>query len=167
MKLFFNVDDEHIADAEEIVDNYCSEIRPELGYESRQLYIDDFREMIGMFLLVGGALSFILALIGVLNFINLTYTSIHERKKELKVLRAIGMTGKQQTKMLIDEGIIHIMLTFAFVLTIGLVLNYFIVNTLAGGMMMFSYKFIIWPIIACIPVFVAISAIVPVMVKKN
>ena len=167
MKLFFNVDDEHIADAEEIVDNYCSEIRPELGYESRQLYIDDFREMIGMFLLVGGALSFILALIGVLNFINLTYTSIHERKKELEVLRAIGMTGKQQTKMLIDEGIIHIMLTFAFVLTIGLVLNYFIVNTLAGGMLMFSYKFIIWPIIACIPVFVAISAIVPVMVKKN
>ena len=120
-----------------------------------------------MFLLVGGALSFILALIGVLNFINLTYTSIHERKKELEVLRAIGMTGKQQTKMLIDEGIIHIMLTFAFVLTIGLVLNYFIVNTLAGGMLMFSYRFIMWPILACIPVFVAISAIVPVMVKKK
>ena len=123
--------------------------------------------MISMFLIVGGALSLILALIGILNFVNLTYTSIHERKKELEVLRAIGMTRKQQKQMIIGEGIIHIILTFVFVLTFGLFLNYLIVNALAGGMMMFSYKFVIWPILACIPAFFLISAIVPAALIRS
>lgn len=167
MKLFFNVNEEAYANAEEKVAEYCSEISPLLGYESRETYLESFEDMVRVFLVVGGALSLILALIGVLNFINLTYTSIHERGKELEVLRAIGMTGKQQTEMLIGEGIIHVILTFALVLTVGLFLNYLIVNTLAGGMIMFSYKFVIWPIIACIPAFLIISAIVPVSVIRK
>ena len=167
MKLFFDVDEEAYANAEKTVKEYCNDINPWLGYESRETYLESFEDMVRMFLIVGGALSLILALIGILNFVNLTYTSIHERRKELEVLRAIGMTGKQQTEMLIGEGIIHIILTFAFVLTVGLFLNYLIVNALAGGMIMFSYRFVMWPILACIPVFLIISAIVPVAVIRR
>ena len=123
--------------------------------------------MVNVFLIVGGALSLILALIGILNFVNLTYTSIHERKKELEVLRAIGMTRKQQKSMLIGEGLIHIILTFSLVLTVGMLLNYLIVNLIAGGMIMFTYRFVIWPVFACIPVFVAVAAGVPVAVIRS
>ena len=161
------MNEEAYANAEEKVAEYCSEISPMLGYESRETYLESFEDMVRVFLVVGGALSLILALIGVMNFVNLTYTSIHERGKELEVLRAIGMTGKQQTEMLIGEGIIHVILTFALVLTVGLFLNYLIVNALAGGMIMFSYKFVMWPIIACIPAFLIISAIVPVAVIRK
>lgn len=56
------------------------------------MYLQEFKDMVNMFLIVGGALSAILALIGILNFINLTYTSIHERKQELKILWSVGMT---------------------------------------------------------------------------
>lgn len=167
LKLFFNVDEEAYQNAENKVSEYCSDTNPMLAYESRATYLESFEEMISMFLIVGGALSLILALIGILNFVNLTYTSIHERKKELEVLRAIGMTRKQQKQMIIGEGIIHIILTFVFVLTFGLFLNYLIVNALAGGMMMFSYKFVIWPILACIPAFFLISAIVPAALIRS
>jgi putative ABC transport system permease protein len=120
-----------------------------------------------MFLIVGGALSAILALIGLLNFINLTYTSIHERKNELAVLRAVGMTRKQMVRMLESEGFIHIIITFALVLTVGMVLNYFLVNLLAGGMIMFSYKFVVWPVFACIPVFALVSVMVPRLISHR
>ena len=102
-------------------------------------YLDDFKEMVRLFLLVGGALAFVLALIGVMNFINLTVTSINERRTELGTLRAIGMTGKQLTHMLRMEGVFRICLTFAFVLTVGMLLNHLLVNLIAGQMMMFSY----------------------------
>ena len=42
----------------------------------------------------GGALSFIVGLVGVLNFFNAILTGILARKRELAVLQSIGMTGK-------------------------------------------------------------------------
>lgn len=167
MKLFFDVEESKLADADEAVKQYCEVTQPQLGYTSRMTYLKDFDNMTNMFLLVGSALSFILALIGVLNFVNLTITSIHERKKELGILRAIGMTKKQMVHMLVGEGVLRICLTFAFVLTIGLLLNYLIVNMLAGQMIMFSYKFVIWPILLCMPIFLAVSMAVPRTVVKK
>ena len=162
MKLCFNVNDDKIENAEAFVKEYCDVIKPNLGYTSRKIYLEDFKGLVNMFLLVGGALSIILALIGILNFVNLTYTSIHERKTELEVLRAVGMTKKQMQNMLVSEGVIHIILTFAFVLTIGLLINHLLVNLIAGQTIMFSYKFVIWPILACIPAFALVSMVIPV-----
>ena len=66
----------------------------------------------------------ILALIGTLNFINLTYTSINERSGELKTLHAVGMTNKQIKNMLAAEGVMRILFTFVVVLTVGIGLNH-------------------------------------------
>ena len=167
MKLFFDVDETKQDAVEEAVSRYCEVTRPQLGYTSRMTYLNDFQNMTNLFLLVGGALSFILALIGVLNFINLTVTSIHERRTELGILRAVGMTRKQMKRMLMGEGVFRICLTFAFVLTIGLLLTYLIVNLIAGQMIMFRYQFVMWPVLACIPVFAVISAAVPGFVIKR
>ena len=119
--------------------------------------------------MIGGALSGILALIGILNLVNLTYTSIHERMQELKVLNAIGMTKKQIALMLSYEGMLRILITFVVVLTFGQLLNYVIVYLMAGEMIMFSYKYVVWPMLACIPVYILIAATIPriVMVTKR
>ena len=53
-----------------------------------------------MFWIVGGSLSLILALIGILNFINAIVTGILARKQELAMMEAVGMTGKQMKWML-------------------------------------------------------------------
>ena len=164
---FFNAEEAKMEAVDDEVREYCEITHPQLGYASRMTYLDDFKEMVRLFLLVGGALAFVLALIGVMNFINLTVTSINVRRTELGTLRAIGMTGKQLTHMLRMEGVFRICLTFAFVLTVGMLLNHLLVNLIAGQMMMFSYKFVIWPVLACIPIFTAISIVVPGMAVRE
>ena len=147
---------------------YCDEVNEKLDYKSRTMYLQDFKDLINMFLIVGGALSAILALIGIMNFINLTYTSIHERKQELKVLWSVGMTKKQIASMLSFEGLLRMGLTFAFVLTVGQILNYYFVYLIAGSTIMFSYHYVVWPILVCIPVFGAVAGLIPrLMVKRE
>jgi putative ABC transport system permease protein len=167
MKFFFNVDESKLESIDEVVSEYCDVTNPSLGHTSRVTYLDDFKQMTDMFVLVGSVLSIVMALIGILNFINLTITSINERQKELGTIRAIGMTRNQMIQMLVGEGTLRICLTFAFVLTVGLLLNYVIVNMIAGQMAMFSYKFVIWPMLACIPVFLVISMAVPRLVLST
>ena len=58
-----------------------------------------------MFRLVGGTLCAILALIGILNFINSITTSILSRYREIAMLQSVGMTGWQVKQILIYEGI--------------------------------------------------------------
>lgn len=166
MKLCFNADDAHLEAAETAVSRYCDETRPLLDYESRNKFKKDFKETQQLFLLLGGAMSLMLALIGILNFINLTYTSINERRNELKTLNAVGMTLRQIKKMLAAEGVIRIALTFAAVLTFGLGLNRALVTMIAGQMVMFRYQFVAWPMLACIPVFLLIAIVVPRSIMK-
>ena len=63
--------------------------------------------MRAMFLLLGGALSFIVGLVGVLNFFNAVLTGIIARRRELAVLQAVGMTARQQRAMLVWEGLLY------------------------------------------------------------
>lgn len=161
LQFMMNVDKAHMQQAESFVEQYCQTVNDDLDYKSRGMYLKDFKNTINMFLVVGGALSAILALIGILNFINLTYTSIHERKQELKVLWSVGMTKKQIASMLSYEGVLRMGLAFALALTAGQLLNYAIVQMIAGGTIMFSYHYVVWPMLACIPVFGAIAAGIP------
>ena len=56
------------ADMEAFLADYTENINPELDYESKATYAGEFESMRSMFLLLGGALSFIVGLVGVLNF---------------------------------------------------------------------------------------------------
>lgn len=165
MKLFVNVDDSHINVAEASLIEYSEKTKPLLDFESRNKYKENFNEMKRTFLLIGSAMSLILALIGILNFINLTYTSINERSGELKTLHAVGMTNKQIKNMLAAEGVMRILCTFVLVLTVGIGLNHTIVNMIAGQMIMFKYQFVIWPVLVAIPLFLLIAYIVPQLCK--
>lgn len=167
LQFMINVEKKYLEADEAYVEQYCNVTNQKLDFKSRKMYLQEFKDMVNMFLIVGGALSAILALIGILNFINLTYTSIHERKQELKTLWSVGMTKKQIASMLSFEGMLRMGLAFALVLTVGQLLNYYIVYAIAGGMIMFTSHYVIWPMLVCIPVFGVIAALIPrSMVKK-
>ena len=69
--------------------------------------------------------------------------------------------------MLSFEGMLRMGLAFALVLTVGQLLNYYIVYAIAGGTIMFTSHYVIWPMLVCIPVFGVIAALIPrFMVKK-
>ena len=72
--------------------------------KSKQTYMEQYNDFLKMVKLVGGTLAGILALIGILNFINSVVTGIISRKRELAMMNAVGMTGRQLKQMLTWEG---------------------------------------------------------------
>ena len=80
----------------------------EMTYISRETLAAEFAQTQRNFALIGTILSSILAAIGILNFVNVIVTGILTRQKELAMLNAIGMSGKQMKKMLIWESATYI-----------------------------------------------------------
>lgn len=110
MMTIFNVAEAHIPVAQKWVASYCEQVNTSLDYRSRDYYKREFESMQNTFLVLGGALSFILALIGVLNFLNAVVTSILARRRELAMLQSVGMTGIQLKAMLFCEGMSYAIL---------------------------------------------------------
>ena len=72
--------------------NYVESIEPTMDFESKETYINSFNGMTSLIITIGGALSVIIGLIGIVNFINSVLTSIITRQKEFAMLQSIGMT---------------------------------------------------------------------------
>ena len=101
MTYVFNSTDEAEEGMESFLAEYTESVQPLYDYESRASYEAEFEGFRGMFMTMGGALSLIIGLVGVLNFINAVLTGILTRKRELAVLQSVGMTGKQLKTMLV------------------------------------------------------------------
>lgn len=149
------------ASVEEVLKAYTENGNDELTYASRQTYVDEFEDYVSMFWIVGGALAFILALIGVLNFINAVVTGILTRKQEFAMMEAVGMTGRQLRGVLITEGLGYALLTILFSTTIGAGVCSLLVKAAAGSVWFFSFHFSILPILLCIPPLLIISVLIP------
>lgn len=104
MTYVFQCLDEKEGEMEQFLASYTENQEPMMSYESKTRYLDEFQSLKGTFTLVGGVLSLIIGIIGVLNFVNACITSIITRKKEFATLKAIGMTEKQIQKMVCMEG---------------------------------------------------------------
>lgn len=144
------------------LENYTENEEKNLTYVSKQTYEKEFKEFTSMFWIVGGALSFVLALIGILNFINAIVTGILARKKELAMMEAVGMTGKQMKGMLAWEGIFYIALTGVFSIAAGGLISQLLLKNVAGEMWFLSYHFTVIPIVVCIPILVLLACVIPV-----
>lgn len=69
--------------------------------------------------ILGGGIALILALIGILNFVNVMSVGIMVRRQELATLECVGMSRRQVRKMLINEGLGYALITLSLVLTLG------------------------------------------------
>jgi len=79
----------------------------------------EFKSSMSAMNIIGGGISAVLILIGVINFINVMLTGVYTRKGELSILESVGMTKKQVKKMLVYEGMYYAMVTVILVLTLG------------------------------------------------
>ena len=79
----FDITDDANAAMEEFLADYTENVNPALDYESKATYAGEFESMRTMFLLLGGALSFIVGLVGILNFFNAVLTGIIARRREM------------------------------------------------------------------------------------
>lgn len=103
----FDTTDDTNDQMEAFLSDYTNNVNPKFDYESKATYLANFESFRSMFLLLGGALSFIVGLVGILNFFNAILTGIITRKREFAMLQSVGMTGKQLKTMLVYEGLFY------------------------------------------------------------
>ncbi len=149
---------------EAFLSEYTGKVNTDLDFESRASYEDEFKGFQKMFLMLGGALSFIVGLVGVLNFVNAVLTGIITRKRELAMLQSIGMTGKQLKQMLMLEGLLYTVCSLVLCAVLNLLLAPVIRPAIEGMFWFFTYKFTMIPILAVTPVFAVIGILVPLLV---
>jgi len=163
----FNTTEESNAAMEDFLADYTETVQPLYDYESRQTYVDEFEGFRGMFLTLGGVMSFIIGLVGVLNFVNAVLTGILTRKREFAVLQSVGMTGKQLKTMLVYEGLYYTLLALALSLALSLVLGPLAGNVVSSLFWFFSYRFTVLPVLLVLPVFLVLGAVVPLVVYRS
>ena len=162
----FDTTDEANDPMEEFLQNYTENVNPELDYESKALYAGEFESMRSMFLLLGGALSFIVGLVGVLNFFNAILTGIIARKREFAVLQSIGMTGKQLKTMLVCEGLFYALGAAVISLVLTLVLGPVAFTAVGSLFWFFTYRLTLSPFLIVVPVFALLGILVPLAVYR-
>ena len=163
MKTIFNVDEEHQLATENWLKNYTTNTDTALDYLSKVTLRQTFDGMINMYRLVGGALCAILALIGILNFINSMTTSILSRYGEIAMLQSVGMTGRQVKKMLIYEGIGYSILGLLGSLILSVIASLTVVRMMGAELTYFTWHFTLIPVFLCIIPLILITAIVPLV----
>ena len=163
MKTIFNVDEEHQLATENWLKNYTTNTDTALDYLSKVTLRQTFDGMINMYRLVGGALCAILALIGILNFINSMITSILSRYREIAMLQSVGMTGRQVKQMLIYEGIGYSILGLFGSLILSVIASLTVVRMMGAELTYFTWHFTLLPVFLCIIPLILITAIVPLV----
>ena len=148
---------------EAFLKDYTENVNPQFDYESKAIYAAEFESIRSMFLLLGGALNFIVGLVGVLNFFNAILTGITARRRELAVLQSIGMTTRQLRTMLALEGLLYTLGSALLALVLVLVTAPIVGPGLNGMFWFFTYHFTLWPIAVVLPLFAVLGIGIPVV----
>lgn len=91
-----------------------------LKMESKIESMEELKAAQGNMTGVGIGISLILAVIGVMNYINTIIGNIANRRKELAILESIGMTRKQMNHMLMREGSVYALGAILVTIVVGL-----------------------------------------------
>ena len=161
MTYAFNVEDEKEGEFQDFLKEYTTKAEPLMDFESKLKWLDDFSGMKDLVVIVGGVLTLVIGLIGVLNFINSILTGIVTRQKEFAMMEAIGMTKRQLTKMLVLEGLLYAGITIGVSLVFGCLFSFTVVRALSEGIWFMKYHFVILPMMAVFPVLLLMGAAIP------
>lgn len=165
-KLFFNVSDEQTGEAQEMLDAYMRESGQNIPLTSRQSMAKQYGRETRSSAVMGNTISIVIALVGVLNFINSMVTAIISRKREFAMIQSVGMTKRQLCQLLTAEGIYYAVMTLAAsyllsALAVGTVVR----SMVAGGFS--TFHFTLLPLICCTPVLIVLAVLIPYLCFRN
>ena len=163
----FDTTDEANPAMEAFLSEYTGTQNPQFDYESKASYAGEFESFRTMFLLLGGVLSFIVGLVGVLNFFNAILTGIAVRQREFAVLQSIGMTGRQLKGMLIREGLLYTLGAIGFSLVLVLVLSPLLSTAVEQLIWFFTYHFTLLPLAVIAPIFALLGVGIPLLSYRS
>lgn len=165
-KLFINVNDEGIDAAQEMLDDYTKNVDTSLPVESRKTMEEQYKTETRASAVIGNAISIVIALVGILNFVNSMVTAIVSRRKEFAMIQSIGMTKRQLCRMLVFEGLLYAVFTLLVSYAISsLAVGIVIRAIVAGGYA--TFRFTLLPLFVCTPVILAFAVLIPYACFKN
>ena len=167
MRCLFNVSDEAEEKIESWMESYTTESEPALTYTSRKSYKEEFKSFTSMIMIVGGLLTGILALIGLLNLANTMTTSIISRRLELAMLEAVGMTKRTQIYGMCIEGLLYAIFTGIAGIILSSVFSAVLIKPFGAGMWYFEWNFSLLPVFVVFPIMIALTLMLPVIIYKN
>ena len=163
----FNVKAEAENQMGEFLNSYIDSIEPSMDFASKETYVNSFDSLTSLIITIGGALSIIIGIIGIANFVNSVLTSIITRKKEFAMLQSIGMTGKQLKRMLSFEGLYYSVGTIITSVILGVLSSVVIVRGISNGIWFFTYRFVMWPMLVIYPFLILLTVAIPALLYRQ
>lgn len=119
---------------------------------------------------VGTGISLILALIGILNYVNTVTGNIQSRRTELAIMESVGMTDRQRNRLLVTEGLFFAAGSLMITATVGLAATYAVYQSM--NYMQAPFVVPVWPAVGMAVFITAVCAGIPViagagMVRKG
>lgn len=165
-RLYYNVDDAHMEAAQEWLDGYRNTTDSSLPVKSRQTMAEQYRAETRSSAVMGNVISAVIALVGVLNFVNSMVTAIVSRRREFAVIQSVGMTKKQLCRMLVYEGMYYAAMTLAVSYAVsGLAVGVAVRAMVEGGFT--TFRFTLLPLNICAPVLLLFAASIPYLCFKR
>lgn len=122
-ELRLNVSDEYQRQTLQILKQMAQD-DPEIAFTARIEAIEEMQGIITTLYVLGGGIACVIALVGILNFVNVMSVGVMARKQEFAVMESIGMSKKQMRSMLRYEGVGYAVITIACSMSVGNLLNY-------------------------------------------
>ena len=166
-KLFFDVDAQYRQQAEEMLIDYRDNVDRSLSFTGKSTLIEHYEEQTRANTAMGFAISLIIALVGILNFVNAMVTAIVSRQKEFAMIQSVGMTKRQLRSMLIDEGLCYACSTLLASYILGALGVGFGVRMMVAGDWTATFHFTLMPLVFCTPILIAFAILIPYICFKN
>ena len=163
----FDTTDETEGSMESFLSDFTKNQMPQYDYDSKATIAAEFESFRSMFIILGGVLSLIIGIVGILNFLNAILTGIITRRREFAVLQSVGMTGNQLKTMLVFEGLCYAAGSIIASLILSLITGPVMSSVFESMFWFFSYKFTIAPVLAVAPIFILLGIIMPLITYKS
>lgn len=163
----FDVKDGAETQMKDFLDSYVKDIEPSMDFEYKETYVSSFENLTSLIVTIGGALSIVIGIIGIVNFINSVLTSIITRKKEFAMLQSIGMTGKQLKRLISCEGLYYSVGTILASAVFGTLFSVVIVKGISDSIWFFTYRFVMLPMLAIYPCLILLTVLIPALLYKQ
>ena len=93
-KFYFDVDDGNMENAAELLQAYQQTESADMNIVSRKTMEEQYEAETRSKAVMGYSVSIVIALVGILNYINSMVTAIISRKKEFAMIQSVGMTKR-------------------------------------------------------------------------
>ncbi len=140
---------------------------PGFDIATKQDFEAGFQAQVLAQVIMGYTLGIIMAVIGILNFVNLMLTSIITRKREFAVLECVGMTIKQLKKMLMFEGLDYAVISVFVSLVLATFAAATAIQETVSTSWAANYNFSLFPFLIMAPVLITAAILIPRVCFKS